>query len=222
VRNDLRWNSLPILFLTAHTDSQTVTQVFSAGADDFVSKPIVEPELVARIMNRIERMKLLKHFAETDPLTGVANRYKSSQDLEAFLRSADRYQQSVAIAVLDLDQLRSVNENFDYATGDRVLRQFGQRLRQFFCENDVVARWGGEEFVIGMYGMTRAEGTQRLRAFSQSLDRRTFTTPEGKPLEITFTTGVAQYPTEGIDLQALYRSALGALRSAKQAKGVRG
>lgn len=222
VRNDLRWNSLPVLFLTAHTDSETVTQVFSAGADDFVSKPIVEPELVARIMNRIERMKLLKHFAETDPLTGVANRHKSSQDLEAFLRSADRYQQPVAISVLDLDQLRAVNENFGHATGDTVLRHFGQRLRQFFCENDVVARWGGEEFVIGMYGMTRTEGTERLRAFSNLLDRRTFTTPEGKPLEITFTTGVAQYPTEGNDLEALYRSALSALRRAKQKKGVRG
>lgn len=222
VRNDLRWNSLPVLFLTAHTDSETVTQVFSAGADDFVSKPIVEPELVARIMNRIERMKLLKHFAETDPLTGVANRHKSSQDLEAFLRSADRYQQPVAIAVLDLDQLRAVNENFGHATGDTVLRHFGQRLRQFFCENDVVARWGGEEFVIGMYGMTRTEGTERLRAFSNLLDRRTFTTPEGKPLEITFTAGVAQYPTEGNDLEALYRSALKTLRIAKQKKGVRG
>ncbi len=64
VRNDARWNSLPILFLTAHTDADTVNQVFSVGADDFVSKPIVGPELVTRIINRLERMRLLRHLAK--------------------------------------------------------------------------------------------------------------------------------------------------------------
>lgn len=216
VRNDLRWNNLPILFLTAHTDSGTVTQVFSAGADDFVSKPIVEPELVARIMNRIERMKLLKRFTETDPLTGLANRHKSSQDLEAFLRSAERYQQSLSIAVLDLDQLRQVNAQYGHATGDAVLRQFGQLLRQAFCVEDVVARWGGEEFVIGMYGMTCEEGTQRLISFSDLLVQRALIAPDGQPLPITFSAGIAQYPKDGVDLQTLYRSADLALSEAKR------
>jgi DNA-binding response OmpR family regulator/HPt (histidine-containing phosphotransfer) domain-containing protein len=58
VRNDADWGDLPILFLTAHTDHNTVNQVFSTGADDFVSKPIVGPELVTRIINRLERSRL--------------------------------------------------------------------------------------------------------------------------------------------------------------------
>lgn len=64
VRNDARWSVLPILFLTAHTDADTVNQVFSVGADDFVSKPIVGPELVTRIINRLERMRLLRQLAK--------------------------------------------------------------------------------------------------------------------------------------------------------------
>lgn len=64
VRNDSRWGSLPILFLTAHTDADTVNQVFSVGADDFVSKPIVGPELVTRLINRLERIRLLRHLAK--------------------------------------------------------------------------------------------------------------------------------------------------------------
>ncbi|MEH1919899.1 response regulator [Nostoc sp.] len=58
VRNEPRWSELPILFLTMHSDAEMVNQVFSVGADDFVSKPIVGPELVTRIVNRLERMKL--------------------------------------------------------------------------------------------------------------------------------------------------------------------
>lgn len=60
VRNDPNWSWIPILFLTAHTDPQTVEQVFSAGGDDFVDKPIVGPELITRIFNRLERTELLR------------------------------------------------------------------------------------------------------------------------------------------------------------------
>ncbi|MBE9007331.1 response regulator [Fortiea sp. LEGE XX443] len=65
VRNDPNWSELPILFLTVHSDADIVNQVYSVGADDFVNKPIVGPELVTRIVNRLERMKLLKHMAQT-------------------------------------------------------------------------------------------------------------------------------------------------------------
>jgi DNA-binding response OmpR family regulator/HPt (histidine-containing phosphotransfer) domain-containing protein len=60
VRNDPRWSELPVLFLSARTDAQTVQEVFTAGADDYVSKPIVGPELVARILNRLERTQILR------------------------------------------------------------------------------------------------------------------------------------------------------------------
>ncbi|PSB40391.1 multi-component transcriptional regulator [filamentous cyanobacterium Phorm 6] len=65
VRNDLRWSKLPVLFLTAHSESEIVRQMFVAGADDYVNKPIVEPELIARILNRLERTQLRHKLAQT-------------------------------------------------------------------------------------------------------------------------------------------------------------
>jgi PAS domain S-box-containing protein len=65
VRNEPRWSELPILFLTVHNDAEIVNQVFAVGADDFVSKPIVGPELAVRIINRLERMKLLRHMSNS-------------------------------------------------------------------------------------------------------------------------------------------------------------
>ncbi|HEY9646948.1 MAG TPA: response regulator, partial [Chroococcidiopsis sp.] len=62
VRNDPRWSELPVLFLSVHTDAQTLTAVFSAGADDYVTKPIVGPELIARILNRLERTQILRQL----------------------------------------------------------------------------------------------------------------------------------------------------------------
>ncbi len=65
VRNDLRWSKLPVLFLTAHSESEIVRQMFVAGADDYVNKPIVEPELIARLLNRLERSQLRHRLALT-------------------------------------------------------------------------------------------------------------------------------------------------------------
>jgi DNA-binding response OmpR family regulator len=64
IRNDARWGGLPIIVLTAHTNAKWVNQVFAFGADDFVSKPVVGPELIARIINRLERLKLLQRLTE--------------------------------------------------------------------------------------------------------------------------------------------------------------
>ncbi|MGG6262998.1 response regulator [Leptolyngbya sp. AN03gr2] len=216
VRNDLRWNQLPIVVLTAHSESETIAQVFAAGADDFISKPIVEAELVARLLNRLDRVKLLRQLLEIDPLTGVMNRQKSTQDLEAFFKSSDRSQQPIAIAVIDVDHLRDVNAQYGHAAGDAVLRQFGHLLRQSFCSEDVVARWGGEEFVIGMYGMTREAGVQRLIQVLEQIDHQAMLIDTGETVSVTFSAGVAQYPEDGKDLKTLYRVADLALRQAKQ------
>jgi diguanylate cyclase (GGDEF)-like protein len=89
VRADPYWQGLPILFLTAHRDPETIQQVFAAGADDYVTKPVVGPELLTRITNRLERARLLQTLSSRDPLTGLANQPRSSRDLEQMLRQEE-------------------------------------------------------------------------------------------------------------------------------------
>ncbi|HEY9671494.1 MAG TPA: response regulator, partial [Waterburya sp.] len=165
VRNDPRWSDLPVLFLSAHKDAEIVHQVFSVGADDYVQKPIVGPELIARILNRLERTRILHRFAETDELTGTATRRRAIQDLERLLHLAERQHQSLCFMLLDLDHFKRVNDQHGHDAGDRVLRLLGEQLKQSFRREDVVARWGGEEFVLGLYGITGEQGVERLTGF---------------------------------------------------------
>ncbi len=216
VRNDIRWGGLPILFLTAHTEVAVINQVFAVGADDFVSKPIVGPELVARIITRLERLKLMRRIAETDPLTGVANRQKSTQDLDEMLSLASRHQQPLSFTILDLDHFKQVNAQYGHAAGDTVLRQVGYLLQQSFQSEDVIARWGGEEFVVGMYGMTSEEAVQRLMPLIKILEQQPFYDDEGQLFQVLLSAGIAQYPQDGNDLRSLYRSADAALQQAKK------
>jgi diguanylate cyclase (GGDEF)-like protein len=215
VRSDLNWSHLPVVMLTAHNETETIAQAFGAGADDFINKPIIDAELVARILNRLERVKLVRQLLEGDPLTGVANRQKSTQDLNDLLHSSDRSHQPVAIAVINIDRLRDINVQYGHATGDAALRQFGHLLRKSFYQ-DIVARWGGEEFVVGMYGMTREDGVQRLVQVLEILSQHALSTESGLSIPVTFSAGVAQYPIDGKDLQALYCAADAALRQAKK------
>ena len=158
VRADVRFGQLPVLFLTARTDAGSVKRIFEAGADDYVSKPVVGPELVTRIENRLDRVRLYRQLAETDSLTGVASRRKSTAALEDLIAMADRYGQPLSIALIDLDHFKRLNDQLGHAAGDTALRRIGTLLSTAFRGEDVVGRWGGEEFLVGMYGMGRDDG----------------------------------------------------------------
>jgi diguanylate cyclase (GGDEF)-like protein len=118
---------------------------------------------------------------------------------------------------LDLDCFKQINDRYGHATGDAVLRRVGELLLRSLCGEDVVSRWGGDEFVIGMYGMTKCEAQKRLMEVLDTLRLEKFTAPNHTKFRVTFSAGVAQYPEDGIEVQSLYRSADAALYEAKKA-----
>ena len=128
LRNDSRWAWLPIIFLTGQRDSETIQQVFSAGADDFINKPVVAPELITRIFNRLERNRLLQEQAEINPLTGLPNRQRATKDLQKLLYLANQYQQHFCFAIIKIDDLDKINRITDMGLGIKccviVLRSY--------------------------------------------------------------------------------------------------
>jgi diguanylate cyclase (GGDEF)-like protein len=217
MRNDARWSTTPVIFLTARTEAETVQRVFAAGADDYVAKPFVGPELVTRVTNRLERVQLHRALADSDPLTGVANRRRSEELMGQLLHLAVRQKRAFSLALLDLDHFKRINDRFGHGMGDEVLRRVARLLERSFRAEDVVARWGGEEFVVGLFGADKEDGAQRLTLVLDQLRDEPFELPGAEPLRVTFSAGVAQYPVDGGDLQALYRSADATLYQAKEA-----
>lgn len=215
LRNDPRWAATPVLFLTARTEPANVLRMFEAGADDFVAKPVLGPELVARVRNRLERTRMLRLAADVDSLTGVATRRRGIEVLERFFRLAQRQRQSISMAAIDLDHFKQVNDRFGHLVGDMVLRRVAAILAACFRGEDVVARWGGEEFIVAMYSMPGSAAARRLDQALERLRAETFDAG-GQSFSVTFSAGVAEFPTDGADWMALYRVADDQLSRAKE------
>ncbi|MEM6450948.1 MAG: response regulator [Cyanobacteria bacterium P01_D01_bin.105] len=215
LRDDPHWSELPVLFLSAHTEADTIQKVFSVGADDYIRKPIVAAELMARVVSWLERSRDRKLKAEVDVLTGLGNRQKSAQEITRLLSLAERYGQSFCLALIDINNFKRVNSQFGHAIGDRTLRHFGACLRSSFLTEDIVARWGGEEFVVGLYGVDSADAQQRLNTFRQRW-HQVCATQQDITSTVTFSVGTATYPQDGADLGSLYQAADDSLQTTKQ------
>jgi len=185
--------------------------------DEDLAKPIVGPELLVRVANRLERTQLHRRLAETDVLTGLATRQKATQSLGQLLRLSGRHGKPVSLAVIDLDHFKIINDRYGHTVGDAVLRRTADVLFQAFRRDDVVGRWGGEEFIVGLYGMPRASGQDRLRRALDSLQAQEFEAPGGEKFRVSFSAGVAEFPKDGPDMASLFRQADAALYVAKAA-----
>ncbi len=146
---------LPVLVLTSADDQDTQVEIFHAGANDFVAKPIVEEILLARV----RALLLIKHqydalkqqtenmrwVAVTDSLTGVRSKRYLVDNGETFLRAEAN--QPVWGMIIDIDHFKNINDTLGHITGDHVLAALGKTLNEFFPE-EMVVRFGGEEFCV--------------------------------------------------------------------------
>lgn len=219
VRETPQWSDLPILVLTANANAKTMEQVYEAGADDYVRKPVAGPELITRILNRLERSRLSKSLVEMDALTRVANRRQSTQSLLRLMAESDRTQQPFSLAIVDLDNLKHINRRYGHAAGDQVLSYLGKLLRQTFQKENAIGRWGGTEFVIGMVETPVKTGVKRLLEVLQKLHEIEFVGLRNALFRATFSAAVVGYPQAGANLEALYWSADAVLQTAKSMGG---
>lgn len=149
---------LPVLMLTVHDDRQKRLTAFKLGADDVLRKPWDSEELVARVRRQLQlrrRMdELLEETAQlhqlsiTDGLTQIHNHRFFQERLKEEFRRAQRYDDPLALVLLDVDHFKEVNDQYGHPVGDTVLREVASCIRSSVRDTDLIARYGGEEFAV--------------------------------------------------------------------------
>jgi len=208
LRNDPDWQELPVLFLTARQDAQTIQQIFEIGGDDYISKPIVGAELVARIQNRLDRSRLLQRLATQDRLTGLSNRSQSSRELERHLQQAKDNARPFCLAVLRIKELQKINFKYGYSTGDRILAQWGKVIEAAFRHDEVTSYWGNGDFIVGMPNLDKTQGKRHLAELLSILRKQVFTSPEGERFQVAFNCATAEFVQDCQSLHSLYKACI--------------
>ena len=207
-----------VIVLTARADQDHALHAMEAGADDIVFKPLRRDELERMLVGAARVTALhrrLHRDARQDALTGLGNRHRLDEDLEAMQARAERYGHRWCVALLDLDHFKGFNDGVGHLEGDALLRRVSAVLSDTARGGDTVYRYGGEEFLVLLPEQTldtAALAAERLRAVVEEL-----AVPHPAGGLVTISAGVAGPAEGGEDAKALVARADAALYAAKAA-----
>ncbi|CAO1660499.1 GGDEF domain-containing protein [Halomonas sp. NYA30] len=176
--------------------------------------------MVTRLLDQHRTINRLEDLANTDPLTGLPNRAFLNQYLQIAIPEAERNQQSMAVIFIDLDGFKQVNDELGHHAGDLLLIEITQRLKSALRSGDVVARMGGDEFVMVL--KTKEEHLEMLtheisRRLLSSIDQPVLL-PDNEQARVGSSLGAAWWPHHGLHINTVLQLADDALYAAK-AKG---
>ena len=197
---------IPVIFVTAASESGNEIRALGAGAMDFITKPIHAQIARARFGVHLQlkaQADLLRTLSSLDPLTGIPNRRTLDERLTLEWRRAQRHQHPLSLLMIDIDHFKAYNDRYGHTLGDDCLRQVAKTIAHNVSRaDDFVARYGGEEFVILLAGSTLAEAgvlAEKIRLAIKDLaipHDRSSTGPY-----VTLSIGVAnlvpQFPRQG-------------------------
>lgn len=191
----------PILFVSSNRDPARKARLLERGASDTIEKPFHPAELLARIGVHLRLRQLraelreknvqLERLSITDPLTGLANRRFADWFLAREVERARRHGNALSVILGDLDHFKRVNDGFGHTVGDAVLRHVGNVLSRQVRKTDMAARFGGEEFLLGLAQVPLAGATEFAERQCAALEAAPLVLPDGRVIEVTISLGVA-------------------------------
>jgi len=200
-----------------HADGREIWALLSVSlATDEEDRPLHFISQIQDISERKELEEQLRHQAEHDPLTGLANRRRFEQELDRQIERCARHGESAALAVIDLDHFKSVNDQQGHATGDRLLAAVGAALQARRRATDIAARIGGDEFAMILIGVDERGAATAAAAITAAITEHA----SAAGLETTASVGIAMI-TPGVTADELQARADGAMYEAKRAAGQR-
>ncbi len=204
----------PIVFLSVEQDFRRQFQALRTGGDDFLTKPISDEKLLSWVRIRASRARSLNALMAQDSLTGLLVHTRIKDRLASEFSLAERQDQPVSFAMIDLDRFKDINDRHGHMLGDHVLKNLARMLQQRLRDGDSVGRYGGEEFAVVLPGC----GPDAAREIVDDIRERFARLRHGfgdVEFNCSFSAGIAGYP-DFPDLETLRRAADVALYDAKR------
>jgi diguanylate cyclase (GGDEF)-like protein/putative nucleotidyltransferase with HDIG domain len=164
-------------------------------------------EQAAAVIFNSTRFEQTQHESHTDPLTGLANRRSLDRQFETGLAHALRTQGSISVVVLDLDRLKEINDTYGHEAGDRALRTIGSVLKTTVRQNDLCARFAGDEFVVVLWDCNPEHEARRVLELQSAVAAHPFEPRPGVRVSLSISAGPARFPVDGNTFEELLAAA---------------
>jgi diguanylate cyclase (GGDEF)-like protein/putative nucleotidyltransferase with HDIG domain len=160
-------------------------------------------EQAAAVIYNSTRFEQTEHESHTDPLTGMPNRRSLDRQLEAGLALAVRSGTRGSVVVLDLDRLKEINDTYGHDAGDRALRAIGSVLRSTVRQNDLCARFAGDEFIVVLWDCLPEHEEKRVADLQSAVAAFPFEPRPGVRVSLSISAGAARFPEDGTTFEEL-------------------
>lgn len=190
LRFESEWLSLPIVYLSAESDREMQLDALARGGDDFLTKPVSDSFLLRTVRVRCYRAKQLDNLVSRDSLTGLLKHSLVKTEVGNEHARCQRMGHESAVAMLDLDHFKQVNDTHGHRAGDVVIKGLANLLRHRLRKTDIIGRYGGEEFIVALPECTLARAELVLADVCKDFSKILF---EGKSGEfnVTLSAGLA-------------------------------
>lgn len=215
IRQDDDFAHLPIVFMSVEQSWARQRNALVSGGDGFLPKRLDAKDFVALLTSRLARAREVSQRVLRDSLTGLLQHGEIKERLTRELRLALRQGRGVAVAMVDIDHFKQVNDGYGHLVGDRVIQALAQSLEDGLRNSDLIGRYGGEEFLAILPDATLAGARERVDAIRRKFAAITHSGGDVR-FKSTFSAGIALFGPED-DGDTLIARADEALYAAKRA-----
>ncbi len=215
IRRGIKTRLIPFIFLSSSQDAFNRVEAYQIGADAYLVKPIVPEELRALTISKIRQLNEFYQMSVTDELTSLHNRREFIKRFSIEINNTNN--ERVSLGLIDVDYFKRVNDFYGHQMGDSVLMTLADILKEESSTAMFPARFGGEEFVLLFPGHSVAEARSIVDGMRDRFRNIDFKNGKGEAFHVSFSAGLAEYPTMADNLSHLLSRADHALYAAKEA-----
>jgi diguanylate cyclase (GGDEF)-like protein len=220
-----RRQDIPVIVMTAYASIESAVEAMKAGASDFITKPFKFAHILFIIERAMETKQLREmavkseYYKQLSNLDGMTSLYNYRFFKEMLKHEVDRhlrYNRSLSLLMIDIDDFKRINDSYGHLVGDQVLKQIADLLKKSIRSHDLVARYGGEEFAVILPETMEEEAIKVGERIVTTIGDHRFNLIEGSSAErLTVTVGLASFPKDAEEAEQLVENSDQALYKGK-------
>lgn len=215
IKKESSTEDIPVIFITAKTDEDSIEKAYDVGGIDYVTKPFKPRELLARVKTQISLKELihnLEYIASYDEMTGIYNRRKF---FSLAINKFNESKENLYAIMMDIDKFKNVNDTYGHPVGDKVIKLVTKTISQQIDEESIFGRIGGEEFALICTGLSKDDVISKMDRIREDISKLSVTSDNNELVKFTISNGISKVSEELNSIDDVLKEADKALYEAK-------